>query len=160
MKFIYYLSLSDYNKHGFGCWFLNFIHDRLNENLFEIIIKNISIEQKFNFKYTDLFESHFKLFWNRSTINAGKHLHLAVVDKDQLICTFASTIPIDFAHIDLCSLSKTEHVLSEKEILKIFIAFDPPITPKPIERIVFPDDEDHGNSNLMKIFFMIVCINI
>ncbi len=60
MKFISYLSLNYYNKHCFSCFFLNFVHNRLNENSFEIILKNSSIEQIFNFKCTDLFESHLE----------------------------------------------------------------------------------------------------
>jgi hypothetical protein len=48
-----------YEIYLFRLLFSNFVDDRLNENLFEIILKNISVGQKFNFKYTNLFESHF-----------------------------------------------------------------------------------------------------
>lgn len=93
-------------------------------------------------------------FTFRGTINAGKHLDLVVVDKDQLICTFDSTIPIDFVHIDLHAFSQTEKVLSDKDIYKTVIAFNPPITPKPIERIIFPDEKHTTTDESMKLLFM------
>jgi hypothetical protein len=95
-------------------------------------------------------------FIHRGTINGGKHLDLVMVDKDKLICTFDSTIPIDFTHIDLNALSKTDKFLSDKEIVKTLIAFNPPITPKPFKRIILPDDKDDITDSSMKIFFMIL----
>ncbi|CAF3642827.1 unnamed protein product [Rotaria sordida] len=95
-------------------------------------------------------------FIHRGTINAGKHLDLVIVDNDKLICTFDSTIPIDFAHIDLNSIINTEKILSDKEIIKTLIAFNPPINPKPIERIVLPDDKEDASSDSMKIYFMVL----
>jgi hypothetical protein len=93
-------------------------------------------------------------FIHRGTINGGKHLDLVIADKDKLICTFDATIPIDFVHIDLKPLSETEHVLSDKDIVKTLIAFNPPITPKPIQRIILPDDKEESNDQSIKIFFI------
>ena len=93
-------------------------------------------------------------FIHRGTINGGKHLDLVIADKDKLICTFDSTIPIDFAHIDLNPLSETEQVLSDKDIIKTLIAFNPPITPKPIQRIILPDGKEDSTDKSMKIFFI------
>jgi hypothetical protein len=94
-------------------------------------------------------------FIHRGTINAGKHLDLVVVDIDKLICTFKSPIPTDFAHIDLHSLTQTEKVLSDKEMIKTLITFNPPMSPKPIVRIVLPDEKkSNGTDKSMKIFFM------
>ncbi len=93
-------------------------------------------------------------FIHRGTINAGKHLDLVIIDKDKLICTFDSIIPIDFAHIDLNQFSETKQVLSDEDIIKTLIAFNPPISPKPIERIVLPDGKEGVTDVSMKIFFM------
>jgi hypothetical protein len=95
-------------------------------------------------------------FIHRGTVNGGKHLDLVIADKDKLICTFDATIPIDFAHIDLNPLSETEHVLSDKEIIKTLIAFIPLITPKPIQRIILPDGKENPTDKSMKIFFIIL----
>jgi hypothetical protein len=95
-------------------------------------------------------------FIHRGTINAGKHLDIVIADRDKLICTFDSTIPIDFAHIDLNSFLKTNQVLSDKDIVKTLIAFNPPITPKPFQQIILPDDHEKMTDNSMKIFFMIL----
>ncbi|CAF2516523.1 unnamed protein product [Rotaria sp. Silwood2] len=95
-------------------------------------------------------------FIHCGTINAGQHLDLVIADKDKLICTFDSTIPIDFAHIDLNSIVTTQKVLSDKEIIKTLIAFNPPISPKPIERIVLPDNKENVSDDSMKIFFMVL----
>jgi hypothetical protein len=93
-------------------------------------------------------------FIHRGTINAGKHLDLVIIDTDKLICTYHSTSPIDFAHIDLHSISQTQQVLTDKEIMKTLIAFKPPIHPKPIERIILPDDKETATNKTLKIFFM------
>ncbi|CAF3724767.1 unnamed protein product [Rotaria socialis] len=96
------------------------------------------------------------IFIHRGTINAGKRLDKVTADKDKLICTFDSTVPIDFVYIDLNCINQTEDFLSEKEIIKTSITFDPPIGPKPIEQIILPDDKENSNELLMKIFFMIL----
>mgnify|MGYP002384856877 FL=1 len=93
-------------------------------------------------------------FIHRGTFNAGKHLGLVVADFNQLICTFDSTTPVDFVHIDLNPFCTTEKVLLDNDIVKTVIAFDPPITPKPIQQIVFPDGKVTLQSKKMKIFFL------
>ena len=89
-------------------------------------------------------------------IDGGQHLDLVVVDRNKLICTFNSTIPIDFAHVDLDPCCENERVITDLDIVKSLIAFDPPIDPKPIERLVLPDTESQSgtDSNPSKIFFM------
>jgi hypothetical protein len=81
------------------------------------------------------------LFIHRGTIQAGTHLDLVVVDGRKLVCTFDSTIPIDFAFIDLQTLHESQRVSSDNELLKTLIAFDPPLESKPIKRIVLPNKE-------------------
>jgi hypothetical protein len=93
-------------------------------------------------------------FIHRGTIDAGKHLDVVIVEKDKLICTFDSTIPIDFAHIDLQPLSETQQILSDKDIIKTLVAFNPPISPKPIQKIILPDDNDQIDNEAMKLFFI------
>ena len=95
-------------------------------------------------------------FIHRGTINGGKHLHLVIADKDKLICTFDATIPVDLAYIDFKPLRKTQQILSDKDIVKVLIAFNPPITPKPIQRIILPDGNKDSICGSMKIFFIIV----
>ena len=95
-------------------------------------------------------------FVHRGTMDAGKHLDLVLVDQDKLICTFDSTIPIDFIHMDLNQLDESEQVLSDKDLVKTVIAFNPPITPKPIERLVLPDEKSKTQDQSVKIFFMVL----
>ena len=93
-------------------------------------------------------------FLHRGTMDAGKHLDLVMVDRDKLICTFDSTISIDFAHVDLNPLNETNGILSDKDMRKTLISFNPSMNPKPIERIILPDDKYQANDNSLKIFFM------
>lgn len=96
-------------------------------------------------------------FNHRGTIDAGKHLDLVMVDRDKLICTFDSTIPIDFAHVDLDPLNDTGRIYSDKDLSKTLISFNPSINPKPIERIVLLDDQDQAdNDGSFKILFMVL----
>jgi hypothetical protein len=81
------------------------------------------------------------LFVHRGSIYAGLHLDLVVVDGDMLITTFDATIPIDFAVIGLKQFHDSEQILSDNQVLKTLIAFDPPIGPKPIKSIILPDKE-------------------
>ncbi|CAF0861282.1 unnamed protein product [Rotaria sordida] len=114
------------------CWNLE-----QNKLFTKVSIKNIVLNDGFIHFYT----FNNSTFIHRSTINIGKHLDQAIINKDKLICTFNSTIPIDFAYIDLNSLNQTQQIiLSDKEIIKVLIAFNPPIIPKPIERIILPDE--------------------
>ena len=94
-------------------------------------------------------------FVHRGTINAGNRLDLVVVDQDKLICTFDSTVSIDFAHIDLNVINEKEQMLFDKDFTKALISFDPPISPKPLQRIILPDDKDVSGKEL-NIFFMVL----
>ena len=94
------------------------------------------------------------IFIHRGTINAGKHLNLVIADKDKLICTFNSTVPIDFVHIDLQQIIQTDQILSDNDIVKTLIAFKPSISPKPIERIILPEDKQQVKDKSMIIFYM------
>lgn len=94
-------------------------------------------------------------FVYRGMMNAGKHFDLVMVDQDQLICTFDSTIPIDFVHVALRPLIETHEILADKDMRKTLISFNPSINPKPIERIILPDDKDQAdNTSTFKILFM------
>ncbi|CAF4090255.1 unnamed protein product [Adineta steineri] len=90
------------------------------------------------------------------TINAGKHLDLVIVNGDKLICTFDSTIPIDFTYIDLRALSQTKTILSDKEIVKTLIAFNPPITSKPFVKIILPETSESISATEAPLLFMIL----
>ncbi|CAF4750594.1 unnamed protein product [Rotaria sp. Silwood1] len=109
------------------------LHSKLSSSLISIVLYDGTIL---------FYTLNDSTFIHRATINGGQHLDLVIADKDKLICTFDSTISIDFAHIDLNSIIETEKVLFDKEIIKTLIAFNPPISPKPIERIVLHDDKE------------------
>ena len=87
------------------------------------------------------------VFVHRGTIDAGPHLDLAVIDDVMLIITFHATIPVDFAMISLKQFHGSEQVLSDDQTLKILVAFDPPIGPKPITNIILPDTEAQSDFN-------------
>ena len=96
-------------------------------------------------------------FRHRGTINAGKHLDLVVLYKHQCICSFDASCDIDLAHIDLRLLTQTEDVYTDDRLIKTLIAFDPPIGPKPIERLILPESEKNSEAHsdsLAKIFFV------
>ncbi|CAF3372692.1 unnamed protein product [Rotaria sp. Silwood1] len=78
---------------------------------------------------------------HRGTIQAGIHLDLVTVDERILIVTFDTTIPIDFAIIDLKQFNKNEQIICDNQIPKTLFAFDPPIGPKPIKSIILPHKE-------------------
>jgi hypothetical protein len=155
--------LVEKNSNFVECWNLgqNKLFSKIDLST-NISIKNVLCSQLKSLLITIILVDGTILFYtlnestfiHRGTINAGKHLDLVIVDKDKLICTFDSTNPIDFAHIDLNLLTETQQILSDKEIIKTLIAFDPPINPKPIERIVLPDEKQHTSDESMKIFFM------
>jgi hypothetical protein len=125
----------------------NVLHSQINSSIIIIIIL---------YDGTILFYIlNDSKFIHCGTINAGKHLDLVIVDKDKLICTFDSIIPIDFAHIDLNQLNQIEGILlDDNKIIKTLISFNPPINPKPIERIILPDGKESQTDKSMKIFFM------
>ena len=96
-------------------------------------------------------------FRHRGTIHAGKHLDLVVLHQHQCICSFDASCDIDLAHIDLRLLTQTEDVYTDDRLIKTLIAFDPPIGPKPIERLILPErskssSDSHNPS--VKIFFV------
>ena len=97
-------------------------------------------------------------FKQRGSINGGQHLDLVVVDRDKLICTFDSTIPIDFAHVDLNPCCENERVITDLDIVTTLVAFDPPISPKPIERLILPErtSELSIRKNSRRMFFTAV----
>jgi hypothetical protein len=102
---------------------------------------------------------NLKSYSHRATIHAGQHLHRVSIDRSQCICTFDSSIAIDLAYIDLYSLCQTSETLTDKDIVKTLVSFDPPISPKPIERIIFPDrdhNQSDNNDRSMKFFFIAV----
>ena len=80
--------------------------------------------------------------WNKSlfiyqgSINGGEHLYAVYMDEDMLILTFDSTIPIDFTFIPLEQFHSSDRILTDNEIVKILIAFDPPIESKPIKSLI------------------------
>ncbi|CAF2941260.1 unnamed protein product [Rotaria sp. Silwood2] len=80
-------------------------------------------------------------FIHRGSIQAGIHLDLVAVTCGVLILTFDTNIPIDFALIGLKQFHKTERILSDKQVLKTLVAFNPPIRPKPMKSIILPDTE-------------------
>ena len=97
-------------------------------------------------------------FQHCGIINGGQHLDVVIVDRNKLICTFDSTIPIDFAHVDLNPCCESERVITDLDIVKTLVALDPPIGPKPIERLLLPDmkGESGADVDLWKIFFVAV----
>lgn len=78
-------------------------------------------------------------FTYRGSINGGDHLHLVYIDEDMLILTFDSTIPIDFAFIPLKQFHSSDRILTDNEVVKTLITFDPPIEPKPMKILIFPN---------------------
>ncbi|UJR16165.1 hypothetical protein I4U23_003075 [Adineta vaga] len=95
-------------------------------------------------------------FNHRATIDAGKHLDAMVICRDQLICTFDAMVPIDFAHIDIEEISKTDVVVTDGKIMKSIVAFNPPITSKPYRKIIVPENKKDIIDLSMKLFFMII----
>ncbi|CAF3919171.1 unnamed protein product, partial [Adineta steineri] len=80
-------------------------------------------------------------FVHRGSINGGSHLDLVVVDGAMLITTFDASVPIDFAVIGLQQFQDSEQTLSDNQVLKTLVTFDPPIAPKPIISIILSDKE-------------------
>ncbi|CAF2595242.1 unnamed protein product [Rotaria sp. Silwood2] len=81
-------------------------------------------------------------FVHRSSIHAEIHLQLVAITGGVLIHTLNANIPIDFALIGLKQFHKTEQILSDKQVLKTLVAFDPPMGPKPIKNIILPDTDE------------------
>ena len=86
-------------------------------------------------------------FVHRGTIDAGPHLDLVVVDEMMLIITFDATVAADFAIINLRQFHGSEQSASDNQVLKTIVAFDPPIGPKPITKIILPDKEAQSLSD-------------
>lgn len=157
--------LVEQQGHSIECW--NVGQNKLIANIdltFNIPIKQVFCSQMKKTLITVVLNNGMIVFYtfenskfiHRGTIDVGKHLHLVLIDEDKLICTFDSTIPIDFVHIDLNRLDETEQILSEKDLMKTVITFNPSITPKPFERLVLPDEKAKSDGQSMKIFFMIL----
>ncbi|CAF1234877.1 unnamed protein product [Adineta steineri] len=77
-------------------------------------------------------------FIHRGSIELSNHLDLVTLDKEILICTFDSSIPIDFAFINLNQFKRKQEFLNNNQILKILIKFDYPLELKPIKKIILP----------------------
>ncbi|CAF4915744.1 unnamed protein product [Rotaria sp. Silwood1] len=91
-------------------------------------------------------------FVHRGLIHAGIHLELVAVTGGMLIHTFNANIPIDFALISLKQFHKTEQILSDKQVFKTLVAFDPPMGPKPIKSIILPDTESMSFDDIQSNF--------
>ncbi|CAF4100054.1 unnamed protein product [Rotaria sordida] len=158
--------LVEQNSNSIQCWNLeqNKLFTKIDLSI-KVSIKKVSCSKLNSLIISIILDDgfiHFYTFNNstfihRGIINAGKYLDQVIINKDKLICTFNSTIPIDFAYIDLNSLNQTQQIfLSDKDIVKVLIAFNPPIIPKPIERILLPDGKVKTNDESMKMFFIIL----
>ncbi|CAF2768723.1 unnamed protein product [Rotaria sp. Silwood2] len=154
--------ITELNGNNVECWDVvrNRLFDRINFP--KSTIKNVLCVQIYSmiiivlqdgvihfYSITDWTKSSFV---HRGSIQAGLHLDLVVVDEDMLICTFDATIPIDFAVIGLKQFHNTEQILSDNQVLKTLIAFDPPIGPKPIKSIILPDKETMKNHDSQSNF--------
>jgi len=98
-------------------------------------------------------------FVHCGTVHLGQYLNLVIVDHDTLICTFGSIVPIDFVYISLKPLERAQQeqhppVLTDNDFVKTMIAFNPPIHPKPIEKLILPEEKSNFRDKSTKIFFM------
>ncbi|CAF4867056.1 unnamed protein product [Rotaria sp. Silwood2] len=91
-------------------------------------------------------------FVHRSSIHAEIHLQLVAITGGVLIHTLNANIPIDFALTGLRQFLKTEQILSDKQVLKTLVAFDPPMGPKPIKNIILPDTESMSFDDIQSNF--------
>ncbi|UJR18077.1 hypothetical protein I4U23_004977 [Adineta vaga] len=100
-------------------------------------------------------------FVHRGTIHGGNHLHLVTHNDGILICTFDETISIDLSIISLKQFHQDEKILSDDEIIKTLICFNPPIESKPFKRIILPDKEimDNKSGTTESILFFIIETN-
>ncbi|CAF4119197.1 unnamed protein product [Adineta steineri] len=96
-------------------------------------------------------------FIHRGSIHGGSHLDLVVVDGPMLITTFDASVPIDFAVIGLQQFQDSEQTLSDNQVLKTLITFDPPIAPKPIKSIILPNKEAMSHSTKHANFPLFMC---
>ncbi len=154
--------IAELNGNYVECWNVvrNQLFDRIDFS--KSRIKNVLCVPTYSMTVTVLLDGtmHFhsitdwtkSSFVHRGSIQAGSHLDLVAADEEMLIITFDATITIDFAFIGLKQFHDSEQLLSDNQILKTLIVFDPPIGPKPIKSIILPDKEAHegydSHSNL------------
>ncbi|CAF1395512.1 unnamed protein product [Adineta ricciae] len=91
-----------------------------------------------NIVFYSMIDSTQSKFVCRGSIELGEQLHSITLDNHMLICTFDSTVSIDFVFINLEQFKKTEEVLNNNQILKILVKFDQPLEPKTIKQIILP----------------------
>ncbi|CAF3257646.1 unnamed protein product [Rotaria sp. Silwood2] len=101
----------------------------------------IIVCQNGNMHFYSIEDWRKSFFFHCASIPASQHLNLVAVDGRFLICTFDRNIPSDFAVIDLKPIHQTEQTLIDNPIIKIWVTFDPPITPTPIKHLVLPNKE-------------------
>ncbi len=143
--------IAERNGNSVECW--NVVRNRLFDRIDfpKSIIKHVLCVPIYSMIVTVLQDGiiHFhsitdwtkSLFVHRGSIYAGPHLDLVVVDDKMLIMTFDTTIATDFAMISLKQFHDSEQIVSDNQVLKTLIAFNPPIGPKPIKSIILPDKE-------------------
>ncbi len=159
--------IAERNGNSVECW--NTIRNQLFNRIDfpKSIIKNVLCVQTYSMIVTVLQDGtiHFhsitdwtkSLFGHRGSIHAGPHLDLVVVDGEMLIITFDTTIATDFAVIRLKQFHDSEQILSDNQVLKTLITFDPPIGPKPIKSIILPDKECSGKIDTQANFPLFIC---
>jgi hypothetical protein len=148
--------IAELNGNYVECW--NVVTNRLVDriNFPKSTIKNVLCVETYSMIVIVLQDGtiHFysitdwkkSLFVHRGTVHAGPHLDLVVLDEEMLITTFDATIAIDFAVIGLKQFYDSEQILSDNQVPKTLIVFDPPIGPKPIKSIILPDKEGMNKS--------------
>ena len=142
--------ISELNENSVECWNVlsNRLFDRVNLPP-QSIIKHVLCVETYSMIVIVLQDGTMQFhsitdwtkFVHRGDIRVGPHLDLVVLDGEMLIITFDAAITVDFAVMGLKQFHDSEQVLSDGQIVKTLIAFDPPIGPKPIKSIILPDHE-------------------
>jgi hypothetical protein len=154
-----FIILAEINSNYIECWNLrkNQLCSRIEFSTTKIKQVLYASDQSMIVTVLEDNSIHFHLIKNmpnpsfilQATIQGGAHLDLVVVNEFLLICTFDTIIPIDFALIDLRQISGNVENLSDSKILKTLVAFDPPISPKPIKAIVLADKEGANSEKVL-----------
>lgn len=141
--------IAEINGYSIECWDL--LHNRLLDHIqFSFsAIQSVQCISTYDMVITKLEDGTIAFhsiaaenpssFVHRASIKSDTRLELIIPVRHFLLCTFNATTSICFALIDVKSFNQSEQVLCNHEILKTLITFDPPIASKPIERIIFPD---------------------
>lgn len=159
--------IAEFNGNSVECW--DIVRNRLIDRIDfpKSIVKDVFCIQSYSMIVTVLEDGtiHFhsmtdwtkSLFVHRGTIYAGPHLHLVVVDNEMLIATFDVNVSTDFVIINLKQFHDSEQILSDDQVIKTLITFDPSIRPKPIKNIILPDKETMNKTENIENFPLFIC---